>query len=86
MALVITADGQEKEVKIHPDAKGFKQIQQIIGGFIVPIKMPDGVVVWVDEDGLPKRLPVNRAVTAKVGQLIVGTAVLCQKGEWDESD
>lgn len=85
MALVIPAEGEEKGVVILSGAKGFKQIQQHVGGFIVPVRLHDGGTVWVDEDGLPKRLPVNRTVTAMTGQLIVGTAVLCKKGEWNES-
>lgn len=57
-------------------------LQKAVGGYIEPVHLPDDIVAWLDEDGMPRELPVNMIASAviwnlsgRVGQTYVGPAV-----------
>jgi hypothetical protein len=60
MALHITADGSEKEVR-PADGKGFTlaELQGFVGGYIEALYLPDGSILWLNEEGKLKGLPEN---------------------------
>lgn len=79
MALVIQTNGATQEVQ--PQRKHFtlQELQGLVGGYIEFIHLTDGRWLVVDEDGKPKRLPMNIHATAMAGlpgDSIVGTVVV----------
>lgn len=79
MALLIQPNGDTQE--IQPQGKSFtiKELQGLVGGYIVRVRLADGRCLVVDEDGLPKQLPLNRAATELAqlpGDVLVGPAVV----------
>lgn len=66
-ARTITAKGVEKKVK-PADGKRFslEELQKHVGGYVTLIAIKDGAdraLMYVDEDGTPKKLPINRTAT-----------------------
>lgn len=59
------------------------EMQEIIGGYVEPIRLNDGRIIVVNEDGLNLNLPVNIEATNilrrdhSTTQYIVGTAIVC---------
>jgi len=86
MALVLHLDGSDDQIVIKDGEKGLKQIQKLVDGYVEPVNTPQGQVLYVNEDGHMKHLQVNRIASTVAGQLILGTAVLCDKGEWKDED
>lgn len=79
MAQLLLTSGETREVL--PKGKSFtlRELQGIIGGYVVRVPLQDGRCLVVDEDGLPKQLPLNHAATKLAqlpGDFIVGKAVL----------
>ena len=51
------------------------EAQRIVGGDVRMVMLADGQML-VDEDGLPKELPVNVEASALAGQMIVGNVIV----------
>jgi hypothetical protein len=74
---------------IHPDGvtvdvvvtavECFHKLQTFVGGMVTFVNLPHRKVLVVNEEGLLKRMPPNMEASVLAGQLIVGTAVLCDK-------
>jgi hypothetical protein len=84
MAKKIDVNGIETML---PDSK-LDTLQTAVGGLIQPIHLPGGGYVFVNEEGLCLRLPINEKATAIVkccyprfDGLIVGNVVLCDENE-----
>ena len=62
---------------------GLTEMQEIVGGYIEPIRLNDGRVIIVDEDGKSKDKAVNIPATNILRRdhyttdYIVGTAIVC---------
>lgn len=60
-----------------------KEMQEIVGGYIEVIRLNDGRIIIVNEEGLPQGLPVNIEATNilrrdhSTTQYIVGNAIVC---------
>ena len=60
-----------------------KELQEVVGGYIEIVRLNDGRVIIVNEDGLSLNLPVNIETTNilrrdhSTTQYIVGTAIVC---------
>ena len=60
-----------------------EEIQEIVGGYIEIIRLKDGRIIVVNEEGLNLNLPVNIEATNilrrdhSTTQYIVGTAIVC---------
>lgn len=60
-----------------------EEMQEIVGGYIEIIRLNDGQIIVVNEEGLPQGLPVNIEATNilrrdhSTTQYIVGTAIVC---------
>lgn len=75
---VIPVEGETREIELGPtkgersSAIAFKEIQKHVGGYII---LWPGTNLVVDEDGLPKGLPVNPRASEAAGAQVVGNAV-----------
>ncbi len=78
MATLIKASGQR--VDDYP-SDTLTQMQQAVGGYIEPVYTNNKVVI-VNEEGLLKDLPLNIEVSAMVGKMIVGDAIVFTTKEW----
>lgn len=60
-----------------------EEMQEIVGGYIEIIRLNDGKIIVVNEEGLPQGLPVNIEATNilrrdhSTTQYIVGNAIVC---------
>lgn len=80
----------EKPKHVEPkNGNDFKleELWELIGGYVQIVRLRNNEIMIVDEDGLPKGLPINgeacRYVEAHCdyGHLIVGTALICESRE-----
>lgn len=81
-AFVIDVDGTETPIK-PKNGKTFTlaEIQAAIGGgYVEMVRLPDGRMMFVDEDGLMKRLVPNMQASVLCGRPIVGKALVCDEG------
>jgi hypothetical protein len=82
-ALRVDPSGVIGVVEVAPDS--LKDHYRLIGGgcdCAEPVRLPDDVTMWLDEDGISRKLPVNHFVTRIMRGLdltpmqpFVGTAV-----------
>ncbi len=87
MAQVIQPDGTTQEVHSQGKRLTLQDLQRLVGGYIQFIHLADGRWLAVDEDGKPKRLPMNVRATAMAalpGDCIVGTALVLSAAERKE--
>jgi len=56
------------------------EVQEMVGGYVERVKLPGGMVLLVNEEGLIRGLPGNKAASEAAGMPIVGDAVLLPKG------
>jgi hypothetical protein len=81
MATIIKVDGSEEKL----GTTTLESFQEAVGGYIESIRLDDGRVMLVNEEGLVEGLPVNhRAMDflsryGKLTQPIVGNVVICEK-------
>ena len=67
---------EDKKEKIN-----LEKAQEIIGGYVEVVRLPKGQgKLLVDEEGLLKRLPLNREASILAKQLIVGNAIYFASG------
>lgn len=96
MATIIHENGKSVEVGPH-NGKSFTLsfLQEVVGGYIEPVWLKDGRVMFVNEEGRLKGLPVNEmatmiALTQGVhfapNDLIVGPAIIVTREEAGETD
>ena len=72
-----------KTIYIKEQKPTLKEAQELVGGYVAIIDLPDNKQMMVDEDGLLKRKKINEEATAIAGQVIVGDAVvLSEKARW----
>lgn len=87
MAQLIQPNGDTSEVQPHGRSFTLQELQELVGGYVVRVRLSDGRCLVVDEDGLPKQLPLNRTATELAqlpGDFIVGRAVLLTAQEQKE--
>jgi hypothetical protein len=56
-------------------------MQTAVGGYIEPVRLGDGRIMYVNEEGRLVGLPANEKATQLAGQLIVGNAVILTEEE-----
>lgn len=73
-AVIVTPDGVIRLTDIDNELSAF---QQVVGGYIEGVYGED-FTVYVNEEGLLQRLPINRYVTAlpEIPPVLVGTALI----------
>ena len=92
MILAVIRTNNSVEIYDEKDF-GLKFLQQIVGGWIEPVHLPDAGVMYVNEEGLIKNLPVN-AIASMIVKLnggdipIHGNTIVCGPADehGDETD
>jgi len=86
MARIIYIDGREEEIQDPL----LENMQEIVGGYIEDIRLPNGKVMIVNEEGLLLRLDINKKATDYLLQFkgdmryfpkIVGNVVILNNDE-----
>jgi hypothetical protein len=83
VGMLIKADGSMTPIVPSKGGKfSLKELQDLVGGYIERVRIPGNKVLIVDEEGIPKGLPFNRAATEATGRMheIYGTAVILPRG------
>lgn len=77
-ALLIKADGTITETT-PKNGKNFvwQDAKEKIGGYVQYVYTDSERTMIVDEDGLPKQLPINETASVIAHQTIVGDVILC---------
>lgn len=67
-------------LKTKAESPTLEAAQQIVGGYLELVKIPGraDIQIFVDEDGLMKKLPLNEEASALAGQPIVGPALVLE--------
>lgn len=79
---LLMADGPKSEVWPRSTEEGYslRELYEHTRSEIVQIiRLPDGWILVVDEEGLLNRKPVNLYASMLAGQTIVGDALLCRE-------
>jgi hypothetical protein len=65
---------------------GLEKLQEAVGGYIEEVRCPDGRLMYVNEDGRMKQLPVNEMASDIAGRMILGDVAFVKdlKGGNDE--
>ena len=79
MAQIIKTTGEVEEVKPYK-GKIFTlgQLQEIVGGYIEILHLPDNKLMVVNEEGRLKGLPLNHKASILYNNLIVGDVLVCE--------
>ena len=75
--VLMPVQGRAKEV-MPANGTDFKlrEVQKMVGGYVEVVYLRDGRIMLVDEEGLLKQLPINRAASLMAGRPIVGNALV----------
>lgn len=77
--------GSTVPMEIKPDRKDgrftLERLQAEIGGYVEIVDQDAGSVMYGDEDGLVKRLPINETASHLAGRQIVGVVVVVSHRE-----
>lgn len=76
MAQIIRVDGSREECE-----KSLEAYQEAVGGYIEAVTLRNEGLLFVNDEGLLQRLPVNHTASALAEKLIVGTVVLLTEEE-----
>lgn len=78
MAQLIKSNGETIEIT-PKNGKDFKweELYKMIGGYIEIIRVGNGNILVVDEEGKVKCCPINIAASHLAGQVVVGDVVFC---------
>jgi len=90
MATLLKVDGTQQEVQpAHGNKFTLAEMQKLVGGYIIPIKLSATERMVVDEDGGPRVLPPNEAATSVLRKAlgpnvvtIVGNALVGNRKEF----
>lgn len=89
-ALYVKADGMVLSIQPEEDDKfTLAQMQELVGGFIEYVQLPNKMVMVVNEEGILRNLPVNVFATSlllktfgeKLTQMIYGDVLICSRKE-----
>ncbi len=83
MAIHVTLHGVEN---IEPENGEFftlEELQKLVGGYVQPVYLKDGRVMYVDEDGAPRGLARNDIASDLAGYGVVGNTVVLTTAEND---
>lgn len=78
MCAILRADGSGEPL-IQDTPPTLNQYQEAVGGFIEPLRTPDNLMMFVNEEARIHGLPVNVQATAIVdrGFPIFGDVIIC---------
>ena len=67
---------KQKTIFFFDKEPALKIIQEIINGYITILYLPDGKIMYVNEDGILLNLPLNKKATKMVGFEVYGKAIV----------
>lgn len=76
MARIIRVDGSEASCDVN-----LESLQMVVGGYIEPIRLKDGGLMYVNEEGRLTGLPPNIAASLLASTMIVGDVVVLDAEE-----
>lgn len=71
---------------LHNFEPSLKQMQEAVGGYIEFVYLSNGQAMVVNEEGLLKRLPLNRIASTLANQDIVGNVLVFSKDEMEKME
>lgn len=96
MAVYIKAATQEMVEVTPANGKRFKleELQKFVGGYIEPVYLNDGRIMWVNEEGRLDGLPFNaiaydmtrRMTRLDPGNIIVGDVLVATRAETGDEE
>jgi hypothetical protein len=76
----VTTDGTSEEITFESNFVNLKEMQEIVGGHIEFVYLPNNLILVVNEEGKLNNLPVNEIVTSfyfpMIRDVIVGNVLL----------
>jgi len=88
MAILIETDGTQSNIKPKGLTFTLNELQNLVGGFIQVIVLPDGRPLIMDEEGKLKDKSYNEKATTLArtagiadADFLVGRCILCEEGE-----
>lgn len=82
MATIYKTDGTEENIQ-PKNGKDFKlkELQPVVEGYIEIVRLRDGRLMIVNEEGMLMKLPYNRIASQIARQPIVGNVLVCDEGQ-----
>lgn len=80
MATIYKTDGTEENIQ-PKNGKDFKlkELQPVVEGYVEIVRLRDGRIMVVNEEGMLMKLPYNRIASQIAGQPIVGNVLVCER-------
>lgn len=76
----VNTDGKSEEITFQSKFVSLKEMQEIVGGHIEFVYLPNNIILVVNEEGKLNNLPVNEIVTSFyypiIKDVIVGNVLL----------
>ena len=63
-------------VTVFDTHQELEKLWEVCGGWVTPYTLPDGRIMYSNEEGLLKGLPVNHEASQMAGRLIVGNVAI----------
>lgn len=81
MAKLYTVEGEIKKVEpANGNYFTLEELQTLVGGYFEIVRTPNPkTIAVVDDEGMIKRKPANMRASAKVGRLLVGDVLMCDR-------
>ena len=73
MATLITTDGKASHLDLSNQDTVLKTLQEAVGGYIELVTTPEAFII-VNEEGVMKNMPQNKAVPPFLGNVVKLTA------------
>lgn len=82
--IILDRNGKTELVQVGPGTDKpdvLKAMQEAVGGYIqrVPLQGHDKIALYVNEDGIQQRLPLNVNATHIADRVIVGNAIIVEE-------
>lgn len=78
-AALIPVSGASRQIAPQADTFSLIELQTYVGGYIEAVYLPGNRVMFVNEEGLLKELPLNVSASSLAQRWIVGDVVVCDR-------
>jgi hypothetical protein len=83
LAILVPADSNKLPERVTlPDDEGgaaLAAMQKAVGGYIELVRLGAALDMWVNEDGIRLKLPLNSRASVVVGEVILGDVLICAR-------
>jgi len=78
---ILRYDGETIETSPH-NGKHYtlQELSNAVNGYVECVRLDDGRLMWVNEEGRMLNLPVNTRASELAGRTIVGNVLVCAAG------